>query len=719
MTLDELKNNKISTLNEFVNYISKQNRNTGISYLSDKITNIVFELVQNIRAKNAIVLNSNYGELSSTLKQIPSVVNLDVNKDKTEIAQYYNPDINFINQDPLTFDSSNKFDIVLSFPPLGLSINIDNKKNYSEILYVNKCLELLSENGTAIIIIANNFLNSSIYAETRDYILNNFGLSKIINLNKSNAFNRSIELSILEIKKNKTNKTDFFNVDSDFRANKIKPSIPINELNERWDFNFHNPENKSYQEEIGKYESKKIGDLVEVIIGAHFKKEECIKDGNYKIVKLKNIDNGEYKEYDDDSYIQKNFLNHKEGYAVLKKGDILIPLIVREKSEFYIHSYDDERLIASKYFAILRGKNAEYVALYLNTPSGLKVFNQQIERYKKGSVISTISISDIKEIQIPILPIEDLELASKNKLKTLEISEIEDIKKSLEKNSYDKNSQMYEMFIEMQSQLKEILVTVKDIQSNVSTLLEEFKAIKSYPREIEDKIIFMYKDIDEKLNNLSSKQKDIDECVIIIKKWFDQFDLLESNSKKYLPEAEFIYNQISNLSNPDYSPFVIQYCRALENELLCKIFRAYVQSLIDRKIDLEKEFVWDFQKKQNNKPNDEHTFPFVKILNKYIKENENEWHFELGRMEFILRKLGGESINNSPILKDFKLFVINKFNEGLFSIEYLNDIKSIITNYRNQSAHPNIIDAEKAMMFHKEIKECLTQLFDNYKNTKY
>mgnify|MGYP000701540945 FL=1 len=47
--------------------------------------------------------------------------------------------------------------------------------------------------------------------------------------------------------------------------------------------------------------------------------------------------------------------------------------------------------------------------------------------------------------------------------------------------------------------------------------------------------------------------------------------------------------------------------------------------------------------------------------------------------------------------------------------EYLDEIKTIIIDYRNQSAHPNLIDTEKAVKFHKEMKECLIGLMENYK----
>ena len=38
-----------------------------------------------------------------------------------------------------------------------------------------------------------------------------------------------------------------------------------------------------------------------------------------------------------------------------------------------------------------------------------------------------------------------------------------------------------------------------------------------------------------------------------------------------------------------------------------------------------------------------------------------------------------------------------------------------IQDYRNQSAHPNLMDTEKATTFHKQMKECLINLMENYK----
>ncbi len=84
-------------------------------------------------------------------------------------------------------------------------------------------------------------------------------------------------------------------------------------------------------------------------------------------------------------------------------------------------------------------------------------------------------------------------------------------------------------------------------------------------------------------------------------------------------------------------------------------------------------------------------------------------------MEVNLRYLTGTTLNKSPLLQDLKEFVLGRFEKELLNIEYLDEIKTIIRDYRNQSAHPNLMDTEKATTFHKQMKECLINLMENYK----
>lgn len=734
MTIDELNLKNIKTLADF-ELFANRGRQEGLFFVPDTISNIVADLANISNPKNAIVLNSNYGEISLKLSEIENLVSIDINANNVELSKYLNPKLKFINSDPLNYSLSDKFDFVVTFPPLGQRLEFNGRRTSSEILYIEKALDLLNENGFAIFILSSNFLTAPVYAEQRNLILNNFGLSKILSLPQGTIRNTGIELSILVVSKSNVLKTDYYNVNKDFNLKETKPTFSVSkeELTGRWDLNFHNPQNQKYQEQINENETQKIGDLVEICLGIPFNQDERKPKGNYKILSPRNILNGFLEETASDNFIEKDNLNTREQKAILRKGDILFPRINREKVSIYVHNSDDNKFIANQHIIILRGKNAEYVATYLNTDSGLSLFNQQIKRHDRGGVLPTISIQDLTNIQIPILPIADLEYTSKSKLENSPIEENIIFKNKLETlaNEYfeKKLIPFYEQSISLSEKVDLVLKNqqehiqklniienkIDDIKTVILNLSVDFKEIQNLPREIEEKISRLNKKLEEQISNLHFEQKQIDTYIKEIKNWFDYYDLLESKSQKYLPEAEYIFDHISKLDNPDYSPFILQYCRALENELLSKIFRAYVQSLIDRKIEFEMQFAWDLGKKESGKPNDDNTFRLSKHIQKCLTKNTEEWFFELGSMELNLRYLTGRTIEKSPLLQDLKEFILNRFEKELLNIEYLDEIKTIIRDYRNQSAHPNLMNTEKATTFHKQMKECLINLMENYK----
>ena len=739
MTIDELNSKNIKTLADF-ELLTTRGRQEGLFFVPDTISKIVAYLVNISNPKNVIILNSNYGEISSKLSEIENLVSIDINFNKIELSKYFNPKLTFINSDPLNYSISDKFDIVVTFPPLGQKLEYNGRRTLSEILYIEKSLDLLDKNGFAIFILSSNFLTAPVYDEQRNLILNKFSVSKIISLPQGIIRNTGIELSILVINNsNVVSNTDYYLVNSDFDIKSTKPifSVSKKELIERWDLNFHNPKNQKYKEQLDEIETKKIGDLVEISLGVHFNQDERKGKGNYKILSPRNILNGFFEETASDNFIEKVNLNTREQKAILRKGDILFPRFNREKISIYVHNSDGNKFIANQQIVIFRGKNAEYVATYLNTDSGLRLFNQQIKRHARGSAFPTISIQDLTNIQIPILPIADLEYASKSKLENLSYEELLDIKQKYDllKTKYSdlKNEKAVspheEQLQSLQNTLQQVLSNqlehtqkltiieskIDDIKTVIFNLSVDFKEIQNLPREIEEKISRLNKKLEDQISNLHFEQKQIDTYIKEIKNWFDYYDLLESKSQKYLPEAEYIFDHISKLDNPDYSPFILQYCRALENELLSKIFRAYVQSLIDRKIAFEIQFAWDLEKKESGKPNDENTNKLSKHIQKCLTKNIEEWFFELGSMEVILRYLTGRTIEKSPLLQDLREFVLERFKKELLNIEYLDEIKTIIRDYRNQSAHPNLMDTEKARAFLKQMKECLINLMENYK----
>ena len=731
MIIEELKSNGITTLEGVYAYLQElpMNKRGNNEFIPNNLSKLLTTIAQRNNPKSCIILNSNLGEILSHFTGIENKLGIDISAQNIELAKYLNPNLQFENLDPLSYISKTSFDSVICFPPLGQRIEING--------YLIKSLELLSEQGSAVFIVSNNFLIASVFEELRNTILFKYGLETIISMPKGILIGTGIELSILVVNHAKIEKTKYYKI-KDRAFSKTSPGKPDfsvlrNNLIDRWDYKFHNPKNREYEKEFEIYETKRIEELVDVISGCSFRIKDLNQKGDFLRITSRNISHGNLISTDDDKFLSKIVLSgmfskyRKEGVlnAMLESGDILVSRILRNnKKSYYVHTDTDKQIIAGVEFIILRGKNADYVATYLHTENGIKFFNQQIEQHAKG-MVSMISISDLKNIKIPILPLEDLELASKIKLAKLSYDELlvieekyENLKKTYN-DSKDSHSQILEIMRqnhnEVMSTMGRIENKVENIKSILTELVSDFNSIKELPREIDERINRLNKSLDSKLDELISDQKQLDSYITEIKRWFDFYDLLEPKSKKYLPEAEYIFDHISKLENPDYSPFILQYCRALENELLKKIFRAYIQSLIDRKIEITKEFGWDFGRKETGKPNSENTLKLVKHIQRCLKKSEDQWFFELGSMQVNLRYLTGKTAKKSPLLIDLESFILNRFEKEILNIEYLDEIKTIIIDYRNQSAHPNLIDAEKAVKFHKEMKKCLIELMENYK----
>lgn len=495
------------------------------------------------------------------------------------------------------------------------------------------------------------------------------------------------------------------------------------------------------KEDLKSNSSKRIDNLVEISKGKEIGRikrkrgwRDKLTDENKFIILewwRKSISNGKLKLNGRERLLMKpseGFTSHIEN-QILKYGDILLYISVGW-FDFYVHIDKNKNIIAGEKFFILRGEETKYVSSYLFSEIGKKLFRQQIKKYDDiifyDNPSADFPIDILKSIEIPILHIKDLDQDLESRelsLKELIAKKEEyDIKIKLYNDAKDFQNKTIELLLKNQKDILNTIDRVENKVDNINTILTElasdFDSIKKLPVEIDEKINKLNLSLDSKLDKLTSDQKQLDFYIKEIKRWFDFYDLLETKSKKYLPEAEYIFYHISKLENPDYSPFILQYCRALENELLKKIFRAYVQSLIDENVEIEKKFAWDFEiNTETNRPynSNRNSIQFAKTLKKYIKKPEEEWFFELGRMRIYLEWLTGTTVDKSPLLQDFKNFILIGFKQGLLNNEYF-DIIKIVNDYRNQSAHPNLIDTEKACKFLKEMKECLICLMENYKN---
>lgn len=145
-------------------------------------------------------------------------------------------------------------------------------------------------------IVADNFLTAPVFEELRNTILEKYGLETVISLPKGILRNTGVDLSILVINHDKSKATKYFKIkDRAFSNTNLSNSdfsVLKDNLVERWDYKFHNPKNREYEKELKNQETKRVTDLVEVVLGTHFSRDEIKEEGDFLWLTSRNVLNG-------------------------------------------------------------------------------------------------------------------------------------------------------------------------------------------------------------------------------------------------------------------------------------------------------------------------------------------------------------------------------------------------------------------------------------------
>ena len=276
--------------------------------------------------------------------------------------------------------------------------------------------------------------------------------------------------------------------------------------------------------------------------------------------------------------------------------------------------------------------------------------------------------------------------------------EYDDLKKLLDQMSADLE--------EIKKDGKETKQTVLKIDKNVNALvgIEKIKANCKNDKEeecIEQILTLIEKDFDFKD---SSKYENN------VKAWFDFWDRLESLSQDFMSQSEFLYFSIESSNFKDYSPFVLYSCRALEYELLHKVFIAY-HNYIDKKYS-DKDLLF----KYNSDELDSSTIKDIESGQmSHFKRKFKSPKYTLGDMRLILNLLpnkykpkGSKRYQALLALQELNIFINEKI--GKIPSKLILNIKSITDNYRNPSAHIGVLEKKKADLFKKEYEKLMNDL---------
>jgi type I restriction enzyme M protein len=385
------------------------------------------------------------------------------------------------------------FDIILTNPPFGTAGKITNTKMLSqfdlghkwisdngqfskiktlskgvpaEILFIERCLQLLKEGGRLGIVLPNGHFENSSLEYLRVFIKQKAKILAIINLPQETfiPYGTGVKTSILFLEKGSEtivteypiffgkitkpgyqgNKNgtpvykkdkygirfkddygnpiideDFTKVIQDFKSfQNIKStnsensfSIDYKEINGRFDYDFYSPENRKMINSLECRNAKKLSELVEIIKVKS--KKLNIPDKIIEYVELSDINTHSFEIINSTS-CQVHELPGRASYEI-KTGDIITAVagnsIGTKKHATALVTKEFDGCICTNGFRVLRNfKIDPYFLLYfLKSDSFLK----QVYMYRTGAAIPNISDNDLSNILVNIPDAETVKSVSK------------------------------------------------------------------------------------------------------------------------------------------------------------------------------------------------------------------------------------------------------------------------------------------------------------------
>lgn len=253
--------------------------------------------------------------------------------------------------------------------------------------------------------------------------------------------------------------------------------------------------------------------------------------------------------------------------------------------------------------------------------------------------------------------------------------------------------------------IDEIAALQRDAEKLIKSVFDFKKSINlqddADEATVEKAIAAVEKMISESAANQSAS---LDSYIDQARKWMNGWEALDKASRLFLPWGELLFETIERKGGGDFSPFILQYCRALENELLQKLFSAYTNDFTSRHSPPRHFLAPELEDKKTGK--------FAKFLNK------GDSKYTLGDMNFIMNlcKANGSTLKKSELLQDFRAFTLRYFENCIVEEEYLEQIRRITEDFRNHAAHPNVLDREVALRCREAVRQCINELIVNYKN---
>jgi type I restriction enzyme M protein len=452
-------------------------------------------------------LQANHQNLNTAKIVSQNIFGLDINRSIARIAKmkllleangktniFCTNSLEDLDSIKLLLEQKNGFDLILTNPPFGAKITLSSilskfdlgykwtshenvffktrtvyANQNAEILFIERCLQLLKEGGRMAIVLPNgNFENPSL-DYLRYYIKQKAKVIAIVNLPQETfiPYGTGVKTSLLFLEKDSKNEEkqysiffgrvtklgyqgnkngtplyqkdkygqtikdksgqpiideNFTTIIEDFKLfqegkkieNENSFSIQFNELNGRFDFDFYSPENRKLFSNLNNTKAVRLGDICEIVKV----KSRKLKEPNLSVeyVELSDINTHSYEIINSTTYLVHE-LPSRASYEI-QQGDIITAVagnsVGTRKHATALVTEDFAGSICTNGFRVLRNFKIDnyYLLYYLKS----EMFLKQMFMYRTGAAIPSVSDIDLANIVI-YLPEEKMIAEISDKMK--------------------------------------------------------------------------------------------------------------------------------------------------------------------------------------------------------------------------------------------------------------------------------------------------------------
>lgn len=333
----------------------------------------------------------------------------------------------------------NEYDVAFSDSPWRLNIkdvlaeddnmivNYQQKKRNADWYFTFKAINAIKKDGKAISLMPLGALSTSASRESRNEIINNKMLEKVILMPDGTYPSTNVQYVIMVFSYN-NEKVEFIDASECYKREKFARLYEVDEVAfanllkskesekktfasyEEIDNNDGNLEPKIYFNRISDIKltnPKTIGDIAEVFTGFQYTsknvKEVDPGKGNISVLKINNIDDGHI------DYEKLNSIDIEEDKVkkyLLKENDIVLTSKGVGLNFAVITDIKDRKVIPFNNLMVIRITSDEVDPVYLCNFFMSKTGRLILETLQTGSIINNISRKSIMEMKVPVLNIE-------------------------------------------------------------------------------------------------------------------------------------------------------------------------------------------------------------------------------------------------------------------------------------------------------------------------